>query len=108
MGVSLQKDHILVGGVPLQVSRAIGHPDLTSSPEVIQLEMEEHHQVLILATKGVWDRLSADHAVKIGLESEEAQSAATRIVNTARSLNPNKDQQDDATAIVVYFDLTNA
>lgn len=53
----------------------------------------------------MWNHLSDREAIIIALENEDAPSAADAIVHTAMSKNQDKDNQENATAIVVYFDL---
>ena len=98
-------DCIRIGDTVLDMTRALGHPYLCATPDVRHFTLEPHHQVIILASDGVWDHLSDEDAIKIALQSEDADSAAESIIAAACGLNKDPKDQDNATVVVVYFDL---
>jgi serine/threonine protein phosphatase PrpC len=105
LSIDDEEGGVRLGDTVLQMTRALGHSLISPIPDIVSLKLQAHHQVLILASDGVWDHLSEEDAVKIALENEEPAAAAQQLVELAIALNRDHRDQDNATALVVYFDL---
>ncbi|CDJ49322.1 serine-threonine phosophatase 2C, putative [Eimeria brunetti] len=95
--------------MPLEQERIIGKDlkayGLSGEPDVRVLRLSPHHRLIILATDGLWDVLSASQAVRIAWEARRhGENPAECLVQQALA-----DQQqsghcaDNVTAMVVVF-----
>ncbi|CDJ44214.1 serine-threonine phosophatase 2C, putative, partial [Eimeria tenella] len=94
----------------LQYSRAFGGKDLktyglSAEPDVRVLRLSSSHKLMVLATDGLWDVLSATQAVQIAWDAQQqGENPAESLVQHALA-----DQQqsghcaDNITAMVVFF-----
>eukprot|EP00922_Rhytidocystis_sp_ex-Travisia-forbesii_P038459 GHVS01057290.1.p1 GENE.GHVS01057290.1~~GHVS01057290.1.p1 ORF type:complete len:349 (+),score=53.40 GHVS01057290.1:215-1261(+) len=94
----------------LQYSRAFGGKDLkrfglSHVPDVRVVTMDESWRCLILASDGLWDVLSADHAVDFAM-SAKAQSknpAQFLVTATLEEQRVRNQSADNITAMVAMF-----
>ena len=105
LSIDEEEDGVRLGDTVLAMTRALGHSLLSSTPDMVSVHLKPQHQVLVLASDGVWDHVDDEDVIKIALESEEPEAAARDIVEFAMSLNRDCRDQDNATAVVIYFDL---
>lgn len=87
----------------LAVGRAFGDAFLKdairASPHIQTVNIGTDDKVLIIASDGLWDTLSDGEAVKIALNSKNAQEAANNLVNRALSLG----SLDNISVIIVFL-----
>lgn len=99
------------GDRPMQLnySRAFGGKDLKpygliAVPDVTQLEVTKADKLLILASDGLWDVVSADTAVKRAWESLRCgRDASVDLVDFALSEHDLKGTVDNVTVTVIFF-----
>lgn len=87
----------------LAVARAFGDRSLkmhlSSEPDVIVEEVDQHTEFLILASDGIWKVMSNQEAVDSIRHIKDAQAAAKHLIEEAVS----KKSKDDISCIVVKF-----
>ena len=103
--VSIDGDCIRLGDTVVNMTRALGHTLICCNPDITVVPLTDNHQVLILATDGVWDHITYEDALEIALDNEDPAIAAREIVEAALGLNKDPKDQDNATAVVVFLDL---
>ncbi|KAL8160563.1 hypothetical protein V2J09_002100 [Rumex salicifolius] len=91
-----------VGGV-LAMSRAFGDRMLkqfvVAEPEIQDLVLNDEHELLVLASDGLWDVVPNEDAVNIARDEEEVEAAARKLTETAFT----RGSADNITCIVVRF-----
>ncbi|PHJ16708.1 serine-threonine phosophatase 2c [Cystoisospora suis] len=94
----------------LQYSRAFGGKDLkmyglSNEPDVRVVKLTPQHRVLILATDGLWDVLSARQAVDIAMQArKEGRNPAQTLVQMTLAEQQSRNQSaDNITAMAVFF-----
>lgn len=96
----------------LAMSRALG--DIAASkvgvvaiPEIFELNIEDKHKILIIASDGIWGVLSNEQAIDIAgkyYERDEANMACEDLVRTATfEWKRQSEIIDDITVIVIFF-----
>ncbi|XP_061355580.1 probable protein phosphatase 2C 58 [Gastrolobium bilobum] len=87
----------------LAVARAFGDKSLkmhlSSEPDVVVQEVDQHTEFLILASDGIWKVMSNQEAVDSIRQIKDAQAAAKHLIEEAVS----KKSKDDISCIVVKF-----
>ncbi|KAG4980246.1 hypothetical protein AAZX31_12G109900 [Glycine max] len=87
----------------LAVARAFGDRSLkmhlSSEPDVIVQEVDQHTEFLILASDGIWKVMSNEEAVESIRQIKDAQAAAKQLIEEAVC----KKSKDDISCIVVRF-----
>eukprot|EP01102_Stenamoeba_stenopodia_P007755 TRINITY_DN2184_c0_g1_i1.p1 TRINITY_DN2184_c0_g1~~TRINITY_DN2184_c0_g1_i1.p1 ORF type:complete len:1146 (-),score=229.32 TRINITY_DN2184_c0_g1_i1:276-3713(-) len=93
-----------VNGI-LGVSRSLGdgylHPFVTPDPHLATVELNEEHELLIIACDGVWDVMSNQEAVDIALSEQNPYEASMKIRDCAYV----RGSTDNISALVVRFSL---
>ncbi|XBI18148.1 hypothetical protein VPH35_060014 [Triticum aestivum] len=91
-----------VGGV-LAMSRAFGDrllkPFVVAEPEIQEQEIDDELEYLILASDGLWDVVSNEHAVAFVKEEVGPEAAARKLTQIAFA----RGSTDNITCIVVEF-----
>ncbi|VAH61767.1 unnamed protein product [Triticum turgidum subsp. durum] len=91
-----------VGGV-LAMSRAFGDrllkPFVVAEPEIQEQEIDDELEYLILASDGLWDVVSNEHAVAFVKEEVGSEAAARKLTEIAFT----RGSTDNITCIVVEF-----
>ncbi|KAK4771182.1 hypothetical protein SAY87_031714 [Trapa incisa] len=101
-------DYCLSGDVPrvdgqLAVSRAFGDKSLkehlSSEPHVVVEEIDDHTDLIVLASDGLWKVMSNQEAVNLIKNVKDARSAAKNLAEEAI----RRESKDDISCIVVRF-----
>ena len=91
----------------LNLSRAIGdlmyREGVTCTPDVTTLQLDDSHDIAILASDGLWDDLSNEAACKVARGISDLDKAASALVAEAYALG----SQDNITALVVDLKKKN-
>lgn len=94
----------------LQYSRAFGGKDLkmfglSNQPDVRIVKLTPQHRVMILASDGLWDVLTAQQAIDIAMRarSEGRNPAQTLVQLTLREQQSRNQSPDNITAMAVFF-----
>ncbi|EPR64296.1 serine-threonine phosophatase 2C (PP2C) [Toxoplasma gondii TgCatPRC2] len=98
----------------LQYSRAFGGKDLkmyglSNQPDVRVVRVTPQHRVMILATDGLWDVMSAAQAVEIAMQArQEGRNPAQALVEMTLAEQQSRNQSaDNITAMTVFFKKTD-
>lgn len=99
------------GDRPMQLnySRAFGGKDLkmfglSCEPDIKQVTLNGQQRVLVLASDGLWDVMSADTACRVALEARTSgHSASQKLVHMGLSELAARGSVDNVTAVVVFF-----
>ncbi|KAK4859418.1 hypothetical protein QYF36_005069 [Acer negundo] len=87
----------------LAVSRAFGDKSLKShlrsDPDIEDSDIDNHTDVLVLASDGLWKVLSNQEAVDIARKFKDPQKAAKQLIAEALK----RDSKDDISCVVVRF-----
>ncbi|DBB06962.1 TPA: hypothetical protein ACH3X3_009613 [Trebouxia sp. C0006] len=105
-GASVQwrVDSWRIGDAGIQVTRSIGDADLkpavTAQPEVSQHQLTAEDEFVVVASDGLWDKLSNEEAVRLVHDTvKQPTMAAQRLVTEALS----RGSADNITAIVAFL-----
>ncbi|KAI5064100.1 hypothetical protein GOP47_0020770 [Adiantum capillus-veneris] len=102
--VTWQVDTWRVGTAALQVTRSIGDDDLkpavTAEPEVTELILTENDEFLIIASDGLWDKISNEEAVSFVKDTvKEPTMSSKRLATEA----VERGSTDNITVIIVFL-----
>lgn len=93
----------------LNYSRAFGGKDLkmyglSAEPDISQFELAPDDKLVLIASDGLWDVLSAEQACDIALRARREDRSATKdIVKHAIDAMPIKDVRDNITVIALFL-----
>jgi protein phosphatase len=99
------------GDRPMQLnySRAFGGKDLkpyglSCQPDIRQVNLNGSQRVMVLASDGLWDVVSAETACKVAMEAKAAgRSASQDLVRLGLNELAARGSVDNVTAVVVFF-----
>ncbi|EPS68638.1 hypothetical protein M569_06125 [Genlisea aurea] len=102
--VKWQVDTWRIGPAALQVTRSIGDDDLkpfvTAEPEITETELTEEDEYMVMASDGLWDRLSDRDVINIVKDTvKEPGMCSKRLVTEAIG----RGSDDNVTVIVVFL-----
>ncbi|KAH7283371.1 hypothetical protein KP509_34G003700 [Ceratopteris richardii] len=102
--VKWQVDTWRVGAAALQVTRSIGDDDLkpyvTAEPEVNELKLDENDEFLIIASDGLWDKMSNEEAVSFVKDTvKEPTMSSKRLATEA----VERGSLDNITVIIIFL-----
>lgn len=94
-----------IGDIELKDLNNIAHGPVISTPEVNSQKIGEEDFFVVLGSDGVWDHMTDQEAVDIGMEYYgRPQEAARRICQSSF----DKESEDNITALVVEFSWNSA